>query len=86
MSKYFTSADEKSLSIYDAEGYTKEIEELNRDDSNLSVTITLKNGTAIKNEITRNWMLSRRIFILSKNGLIVNYKEYGVNKQKSTIS
>ena len=53
MSKYFASAE--SLLIKDLEkGYTNEIEKWTRDDSNLSVTITLKNDAAKKKEISCN--------------------------------
>lgn len=46
-SEYFTSADEKIfIDLRRGKGYTNEIKELNRDDSGLSVTITLKNAAA----------------------------------------
>ena len=49
MSEYFASADEKIfIDLRRGKGYTDEIEKLNRDDSNLSVTITLKNAAAKK--------------------------------------
>ena len=42
-SNYFRSADEKIfIDLRRGKGYTNEIERLNRDDSNLPVTITLK--------------------------------------------
>ena len=70
ISEYFTSVDEKIfIDLRRGKGYTNEIEKLNRDDSNLSVRITLKNGTAKKKkkkkEIMGNWILSRQIFILT---------------------
>ena len=60
MSEYFARADEKFfIDLRRGKGYTDEIEKLNRDDSNLSVTITVKNAAAKKIEIACNWILSR---------------------------
>ena len=47
--QYFTNADEKIfIDLRRGKGYTNEIEKLNRDDSDLSITITLKNAAAKK--------------------------------------
>ena len=60
MSECFTSADEKLfVDLRREKGYTNEIKKLNRDNSDLSVTIMLKNAAAKKNEIACNWILSR---------------------------
>ena len=49
MSEYFASADKKIfIDLRCSKGYTNEIEKLNRDDSDLSVTTTLKNGARKK--------------------------------------
>ena len=57
---YFTTADEIFfIDLRRRKGYTNEIEKLNRDDSDLSITITLKSAAAKKNEIACNWVLSR---------------------------
>ena len=59
MSEYFASADEKIFfDLKCRKGYANEIEKLNRDDSDLSVTVTLKIVAAKKNEIACNWILS----------------------------
>ena len=87
-SKYFTSAGEKFLiDLRPGKGYTNEIEKLNGGDSDLLVTITLRNAAAKKMRlyVTRYYQ-GENLYLLSNNGLIINYKEYGVNKQKSTIS
>ena len=92
ISEYFTSVDEKIfIDLRRGKGYTNEIEKLNRDDSNLSVRITLKNGTAKKKKKKKRlWVTGyyqgKYLYSLSNNGLIMNYKEYRVNKQKSAIS
>ena len=50
-SEYFTNADEKIfINLRHGKGYTNEIKILNRDDRNLSVTITLKNAVAKKRD------------------------------------
>ena len=62
-SEYFGSADDKIfIDLSRGKAYTNEVEKTNRDDSDLSVTITLKTATT-KNEITCSWILSRQVFI-----------------------
>ena len=47
--QYFTTADEKFfIDLRHGKGYTNEIEELNRDECDLSITISLKNAAAKK--------------------------------------
>ena len=60
MSEYFTSADEKIfVDLRRGKRCTNEIKKLNKDNSNLLVTITLKNGALC------NWILSRQMFIFA---------------------
>ena len=47
LSEYFTSGDEKIfIDLRRGKGYTNEIEKLNRDDSDLKITIKLKPAAA----------------------------------------
>ena len=49
MNKYFASGDEKMfINLRHGKGYTGELEKINRDDSDLTVTITLKAATTKK--------------------------------------
>ena len=82
--QYFTTADGNIfIDLRQVKGCTNEIEKLNRDDGDLSITITLKNATAetMRLRVT-GYHQGEYLYSLSKEGLIMNYKEYGVNKQK----
>ena len=84
------SEDEKIfIDLRRGKGYTNEMEELKRDDSDLSVTITLRNDAVKKMRCVKpvtGYYQGKCLYPVSSDGLIMNYKEYGVNKQKSTIS
>ena len=87
-SQYFTSAHKNFfIDLRCEKSYTNEIEKLNRHDSNLLVTITLKNVAVKKMRLrVSGFYQGEYLYSLSNNGLIMNYKEYGVKKQKSAIS
>ena len=82
---YFTDLDERVyIDIRRSKGYTGEFERVNRDDSNLSVTVDLKAAAAKKMRLRiTGYFQGEYMYMLSKDGLIMNYKEYGVNKQKA---
>ena len=88
MSECFTSADEKLfVDLRREKGYTNEIKKLNRDNSDLSVTIMLKNATAKKMRLrVIGYYQDEHLNLLSHNGLIINYKEYGVKKQETSVN
>ena len=70
-----------------SKGYTGEFERVNRDDSDLSVTVNLKAATAKKMRLrVTGFFQGECMHMLGKGGLIMNYKEYGVNKQKSVTA
>ena len=72
---YFTDSDEKVyIDIRRSKGYTSELERVNRDDSDLSVTVDLKNAATKKMRLYM-WLLSDQI-------LIMQQKEYSVAKIK----
>ena len=61
---YFTKSDEKVyIDIRRSKGYTGEFERVNRDDSDLVVTVDLKKAADKKNEIIRYRVLSGRIYV-----------------------
>ena len=87
--KYFTASDERVyIDIRRNKGYTGEFERINRDDSDLSITIDLKAAVAKKMRLrVTGYFQGEYMYMLGKDGLIMNYKEYSVNKQKTmTIS
>ena len=64
---YFTDSDEKVyIDIRRNKGFTGQLERVNRDDSDLIVTVDLKNAATKKNEIIYFRVLSGRIHIHAK--------------------
>ena len=88
MSECFTSADENLfVDLRREKGYTNEIKKLNRDNSDLSVTIMLKNAAAKKMRLrVIGYYQDEHLNLLSHNGLNINYKEYGVKKQETSVN
>ena len=81
----FTVSDERVyIDIRRSKDYTGEFERANRDDSDLTITVDLK-AAAVKKMRVRitGYFQSEYMYMLGKEGLIMNYKEYGVSKQKS---
>ena len=74
--------DRLYIDLRRSKGYTDELEKICRDDSQLSLTINLKNASTKK--------LSFRItacsqgeywYVLSQKGYIMSYKNYNISKQ-----
>ena len=87
-SKYFMPANKKIfIELRHGKGYTNKIKKLNRDDSDLTVTIQLKVPAEkkIRLRVTSSYQ-GKYSYSMMREGLIINYKEYRVNKQKHTIS
>ena len=84
-SDYFTNSDERVyIDLRRSKGFTGEFERVYRDDSELSVTIDLKNAAADKMRIyLSGYFQAEYLCMLSKNGLIMNHKEYSVAKIKN---
>ena len=82
---YFTDSDERVyIDIRRSKGYTGEFKRVNRDDSNLSIPINLKAVAAKKIRLRMTgYFQGEYMYMLGKDGLIMNYKEYGLNKQKT---
>ena len=71
------------IDIRQSKGYTGEFKRVNRDDSDLSITLNLKAAAAKKMRLhVTGYFQGEYIYMLGKDGFIMNYKEYGVNKQK----
>ena len=61
-----------------------EFERVNQDDSDLSITIDLKAAAAKKMRLRMTgYFQGEYMYMLGKDRLIMNYKEYSVNKQKN---
>ena len=82
---YFTDSDEKVyIDIRRSKGFTGEFERVNRDDSDLVVTVDLKNATAKKMRLyITGYYQAEYLYMLTKNGLVMNHKEYSVAKIKN---
>ena len=81
---YFTDLDKRvCVDIRRSKGYTGEFDRVNRDNSYLGITVDLKAGAAKKMRLCiMGYFQGEYTYILGKDGLIMNYKEYGVNRQK----
>ena len=82
---YFTDSDEcVYIDIRCSKGYTGELERVNRDDSDLTIIVVLKAAAVKKLRLhATEYFQGEYMYMLGKEGLIMNYKEYGVNKQKN---
>ena len=84
-SDYFTNSDERVyIDLRRSKGFTGEFERVNRDDSDLTVVVDLKNAAADKMRIyVTGYYQAEYMYMLTKNGLIINHKEYSVSKIKN---
>ena len=85
---YFTDSDEKVyIDIRRSKGYTGEFERVNRDDSDLIVTVELKNATTKKMRLyVTGYYQGEYMYMLTKDGLIMSHKEYSVAKVKHRVN
>ena len=85
---YFTDSDEKVyIDIRQSKGYTGEFERVNRDDSDLIVTIDLKTAAAKKMRLyVTGYYQGEYMYMLTKEGLIMSHKEYSVAKIKHKVN
>ena len=81
--KYFTESDERLyIDLRKSKSHTGEFEQVNRNDSNLTITIELK--TALTKKIglrVTGCYQGEYMYTLGNNGLIMNYMEYGVKRE-----
>ena len=82
--KYLTDSDEKVyIDLRRGKGHTGEFERVNRDDSDLTITVELKVPTTKKMRLhVTGYYQGKYMYMLGNNGLILNYKEYNVQKTK----
>ena len=66
------------------EGYTGDLEKINRDDSDLTITVTFKAASTEKMMLRiTGYYQGEYLYSLSKEGLIMSYKECGISKPNS---
>ena len=82
---YLTDSDERVyIDIRRSKGYTGEFERVNRDDSDLVVTVDLKNAAAKKMRLyVTGYYQGEYMYMLTKDGLAMNHKEYIIAKIKN---
>ena len=82
---YFTDSDERVyIDIRRSKGFTGELERVNRHDSDLTATVDLKAAATKKMRLRiTGYFQGEYNYMISSNGLIMNYKEYGVSKIKT---
>ena len=67
-----------------SKGYTDELEKINRDDSGLALTISLKAAAAKKLRYRNTgWSQGEYWYLLSNRGYIMSYKNYNISKSDS---
>lgn len=83
-SEYFTIADEKIfINLRRGREYTDKLEKLNRDDTNLTITINLKAAATRKmRSHVIGYFQGECLYSLLRERLIINYEEYSANRQK----
>ena len=83
--KYFTDSDERVyIDIRKSKGYTGEFERVNRDDSDLVVTVDLKAAATKKMRVyVTGYYQGEYMYMLIKEGLVMNHKEYSIAKIKN---
>ena len=83
--KYSTDSDEKVyIDIRRSKGYTGEFERVNRDDSDLVITVDLKNAAAKKMRLyVTGYYQGEYMYMLTKDSLVMNHKEYSIAKIKN---
>ena len=83
--KYFTDSNERVyIDIRKSKGYTGEFERVNRDDSDLVVTVDLKAAATKKMRVyVTGYYQGEYMYMLTKEGLVMNHKEYSIAKIKN---
>ena len=83
--KYFTDSDERVyIDIRKSKGYTGEFDRVNRDDSGLVVTVDLKAAATKKMRVyVTGYYQGEYMYMLTKEGLVINHKEYSIAKIKN---
>ena len=88
--KYYKAVDSDERLYVDlrrGRGYTKELEKHVRNDSSLTLTVTLKNSATRKMRLrVFGYYQGEYIYSMSNLGLLLTYKDYGIVEQKEMIA
>ena len=81
--KYFSKSDEKIfIDSRRSKGYSGELEKLTQDDSDLTITIMLKQVVKKKTGLrVTGYYQGEYLYTLTEDGLFVFYEEYSVKRQ-----
>ena len=82
--KYLADSEEKVyVDLRRGNGHANEFERVNHDDSDLAITVELRAPTTkkVRLHVTGNYQ-GEYMYMLDKDGLIMNNKEYTVQKTK----
>ena len=72
------------IDIRCSKGYTGELERVNRDDSDQVTTVNLKNAATKKMRLyVTGYYQGEYLYMLSKDGLVMNHKEYSGSNIKN---
>ena len=87
---YYTAgrSDEKLyIDLRRGRGYTRELEKIVRNDSSLTMTITLKTAAVKKMRlIVVGYYQGEYMYSMSNLGLLLSYKDYGIVEQNEMIA
>ena len=82
--KYFSSDEKMYLDLRRSKGYMDELESLNRGDSKLTLTVTLKDAATKKMRLRVTLYSQGKYYhTLSQRGSIIQCKNYGITKDKN---
>ena len=86
--KYLTSPGERLyIDLRRSKGYTDELGKLTRDDSGLKLTATLTDATTKKIRLRDSgYSQGEYYYVLSKSRLLMQYKNYGISKDKNIVA
>ena len=81
--KCFTDSDKRLyIDLRKSKGHTGEFERVNRNDTDLTITIELKTALTKKMRLrVTGYYEGEYMHMLGNNGLIMNYMEYGIKRE-----
>lgn len=87
LKKFLTVSDEKIYIELRSKCYTVELEKLSRDDSDITLTVMLKNAANKKIRLgVIGYYQGQHLYTLSNKGLILTYKDFSIAKDKDILS
>ena len=82
--KYLSSGEKMYIDLRRYKRYTHEIESLTGDDSRLTLTVIIKDAATKKIRLmVTGYLQGQYYYALSSHGVIMQYKNYGITKNKN---